>query len=631
MALFQKRNYVKNIENHLYDRANSQDFSHSRHEFEKRDFDTPKEWNNLEEEGRVEEKIKKSGNIFLTIFLIAILFFASSVGIAFYMFSGERNVISEEEIELVIFGLTQVASGVEFSLDINIQNRSAVPLENVELFIEYPIGTRDHDGKTLTSEYISIGTIDAQSFSRKILNQAIFGEEFRAKTIRISMGYRLPGSNSVFKREKDYTVTLITTPLSIVVDSYNEVASGQELSLGITITSNSDRRINNLVLQLEYPFGWTFVSSNPAPSQTNNTWFLPELAPNASYKLNLIGNLSGTDDDLRKFQFKVGILDEGRDLAKVSPITEYIQNILIRQPFLGLAIEWQNGVIDGIINSGERVVGSIRWVNNTNAVIRDATIIMNLSGNALDKNTVRADRGLYSATENIIVWNSRDNSELANIPVGGNGSLRFEFNTIDTREPSQVDLSLNVSGNRVVEGGSQAQVAAIEKTTLKTITNISLASQVLHYSGPFETSGPMPPRVNQETTYTVIWTITNSRNNVDGVTVRTKLPSYVSWKNIVAPSAERITYDPMTGEVVWNAGTVSGGSGFDKSAREIAFMIGFTPSLNQVGSSPMLIDAQTLSGVDSFTQRTLSDRRNSFTTWIVNDPGFKVGEDRVVQ
>ncbi len=632
MAFFQKKNYVDSIEKHLYNRENQNDFTHTSHEFSKKNFEVAKNWQSPTEEEVIDDRIKKGGNIFLTIFMIAILFFAVSLGVAFYMFSGEHNVISEEEIELVVSGITQVASGVEFSLDVNVQNRSNAPLAGVELYIEYPSGTRSADGKNLSNEIVSIGEIASKSFYRKNLSQVLYGEEFTIKTVNIVMEYRLQGSTSVFKREKKYNVSLISTPVSIVVNSLNELSSGQDLELEIVLTSNSDKKMNNLLLQVDYPFGWTFTSANPVASQGNNAWVISELASRGEYKIKVAGKLVGTEDDLRKFQFKVGILDNEKDLTKVSALSEYVQDVAIKQPFLGLAIEWQSGVNSGgIINGGEKVVGNIIWTNNTNAVINDANIILNLSGNALNKNTVKADGGVYDINNDRIVWNSRDNSDLASVSVGKSGSLKFEFNSLDTRENSRVDLSLSVSGNRVLESGSQTQVASIVQETLKTATNISLASQVLHYSGPFETYGPMPPKVGQETGYTVVWTITNSRNDVSGVEVRAKIPSFVSWKNVVSPTSEKISFDQKTGEIVWLAGTVVGGSGFNKTAREVAFMIGLTPTLNQVGSSPLLLDKQTLSGTDSWTGLSLSDSRNSFTTWIINDAGFKMGQDIVAQ
>src|SRR5690606_36507934 len=89
-------------------------------------------------------------------------------------------------------------------------------------------------------------------------------------------------------------------------------------------------------------------------------------------------------------------------------------------------------------------------------------------------------------------------------------------------------------------------------------TDAQFVTEVLHYSSPITNTGPMPPQVGQETTYTIRWNISNSTNVLNNATVRTVLPTGIVWKDVVVPQSERslMQYNTVTREIVWNAGTI---------------------------------------------------------------------------
>ena len=130
----------------------------------------------------------------------------------------------------------------------------------------------------------------------------------------------------------------------------------------------------------------------------------------------------------------------------------------------------------------------------------------------------------------------------------------------------------------------------------------------------------MPPRANQESTYSVIWSLTNSTNDVSQAVLKARLPSYVKWLGNVSPSSEKVSFDSSRGEIVWQIGEAGRGLGSVLPAREVAFQIGFAASLSQVGSSPTLVFDTSLSGLDDFTGQALTFVARELTTRIATDP-----------
>jgi len=160
---------------------------------------------------------------------------------------------------------------------------------------------------------------------------------------------------------------------------------------------------------------------------------------------------------------------------------------------------------------------------------------------------------------------------------------------------------------------------------------VNLSSKALYYEGPLTNTGAMPPQANKETTYTIVWQITNGTNDLSNVKVHATLPAYVTWKDVVSPDGEKIKYDSQKGEITWIAEKVEAGTGISKSPKEVAFQIGFIPSITQVGLFPTLITGAILDATDDFTGSSVNDIENIKSTELKDDPYYEKGQGEVVK
>jgi hypothetical protein len=129
----------------------------------------------------------------------------------------------------------------------------------------------------------------------------------------------------------------------------------------------------------------------------------------------------------------------------------------------------------------------------------------------------------------------------------------------------------------------------------------------------------------------VIWGISNSFNQVSGIEVRAGLPSYVKWTGVYSPGSENISYNQVTNEVVWKAGSVLSNTGASGIKKEVAFQLEFLPSVSQLGTSPVLITAPTLTGIDKSTSGQVRDVGTEGTTNFSQDPTYRSGDGEVVR
>ncbi len=99
------------------------------------------------------------------------------------------------------------------------------------------------------------------------------------------------------------------------------------------------------------------------------------------------------------------------------------------------------------------------------------------------------------------------------------------------------------------------------------------------------------------------------------------------------PQAEvaNVTYNTVTREVVWNVGDVAAGTGSNTPARTLSFKVGVTPGANQLSTSPDLTGEVMMTGTDTFTGSTISLKKRTMTTQLLNDLSTVGANGKVVQ
>jgi hypothetical protein len=638
--MIEDKHKLDKLESKLYSRTNSVEAEYKKHDLQMKSYETPQVWDDDMSEG-IEDSLgnqnnmsRKTKNPFYKLLLGSFVFLAISLAIAFFLVMGGGNNVSADNINIIIGGPIQIGGGQELSLDVGIENKNSVPLQLVDVVLDYPSGSKTADEKRsdLKRERVNIGDVDSGQFSHKIFKSILFGEEGSTQEIKVSIEYRVPGSNAIFQKEKSFTILLNSSPVSIVTKGLKEITSGQSAQFEVTVTSNSDKELKNIVLKAEYPFGYSFKEATPSASDGNDTWKIGTLSPKESRTIKIFGTLQGQNDEERYFKFTLGNASASDDREVGTVLALSSQIISIKKSFLGVDLVLNDSEGDEYATSdGGSVNSAINWINNTPESLANAEFIVVFSGDILDPSSVSVSNGgFYDSSKNTITWDRRGNDDLANITPGGKGRLSFKFNIKNQgKNSAKLKLDVGVKAKRVSEDNVEQQINSAVSKIVKLTTDLHLASKALYFTGPFENSGPMPPKSEQETTYTIVWTVTNNMNNVSDAKVTAKLPSYISWNNIVAPTSESVTFDSVTNDVVWNVGQVPAETGFAKPKKEVAFQVTLKPSITQEGSIPTLIGEQIITGTDNFSEARVTDKRNSINTRLTDDPGYTDGNDIV--
>lgn len=636
---------IEELKNALYSRNAPDLRSRRKFRISEDDNSVQTSWPRQEESSEepvLNTEYKDRSMSFLKKFLIAsAVFCIIAVGSGAYLFFHGANLISANNIDIQVNGPVSIAGGEVTPFTIKVTNNNNVALKLADMAIEFPAGTTDPNDPTkeLKSYKELLGDIPAGGTVSKEVDAILFGEENLQKQIEIAVTYGVQGSTALFTKKKSYDVLINSSPITVTVSSFDEVTSGQEFEFEVNLKSNSKQVLKNVLFKAEYPFGFSYISSDMKPVSGNNLWRIGDIPSGTEKKLIIRGKIQGEDSDTKVFRFTIGAHKSNEPNIIGTQFMTTERSITIEKPFISLSIE-----MDGDSTSADHVVQfnrsksiKVKWFNNLPVAVSNAEIRVKLSGSAYDKEYVMPDLGYFNSAANEIVWNQKTISELGTIPAGGSGTVSF---TVTPKDKSTavnhivdpiVTVTASVSGYRSQETRVPQVVEQVISRNLKVASNVALTGRLVRTVGPFINTGPIPPKVETPTTYTVIWTVDNTSSTATNAEVNATLPAYVKWLNTVSPTTENITYDEKTGTVSWKIGNVETYTYASSKRREVAFQISFSPSANQFNQAPTLVNRAVLKAKDIYTSTDLESVQDPLSTRFSTDPVYKQGNETVVK
>lgn len=578
---------------------------------------------------KIEEKPVTS-RIIKAVFISSFLFFLLTIGLAGYFLMVGKNQVSCENVDILVTGPRTIASGKKLMLDVAVVNRNPVPMRNAVIEVRFPEGTRSVESSSvaLPSTKEQIGTIEKDERVRTTASALLFGQEQTDHEITAVLTYEIDDSNASFSCAQPLTVLISTSPVSLTVEGLEEISSGQEVELEITMTSNSEEVVPDLRLVAKYPFGFEFVSSTPEPMEGNTVWEVGDLAPGMERTVKLHGIVRGQGTEARTIGFSVGEMDKANVEGLATVLQKIDHPLMVTRPFLSLTLELDKNTAPQITSTlGKPISGVLYWENTLADALYDVEIEAHLNGAMLNLGSVGGS-GFFRSIDKTIIWTPQTNSNFRMIEAGETGRVSFDFMTKPFEDDTSVsnpemkiDFSIRarrISDNIPVPQNLQEQ----SKRSILFDTDLAFKAYAVYGVGPFTNTGPHPPKVDEQTTYTIMWEVTNSTNDVNGATLVGELPLYVNWLHTVTPNTESVTYNPVTREVIWSLGKVERSTGNQVATRQISFQVATIPSISQLKEDINIVNELVLQGVDTFTKNTLTSKQVLINTRLVNDPYF---------
>ncbi|HEY4500799.1 MAG TPA: hypothetical protein VJI70_00840 [Candidatus Paceibacterota bacterium] len=561
-------------------------------------------------------------------FIAAFAFFIVALGAAGYFFYFGGNSVSVDKITIDVQGPTTIAGGDIVPLSLTITNRNPVSIENATIEITFPNGTKSADGKLSSYPRYTenLGPLASGATVTRSIKAIIFGGAGQALILPASFSFGTGGSKTVFVKKTSYALAISSTPLSVSVDTLSETVSGKLLTLSLTVRSNATISLNNVVLTSAFPFG--FVTSGSSLPMSGSNFLIGTLQPGESKTIILTGTLIGQDNEQRVFHFTVGTSKTASDQTLAVSYMTQDATITIAAPFITTTLALNGDTIPNIVvNPGSSQNVTISYANTLSTSVTNAMISITLSGSAVDYDSIRTENGFYRSADRTIVFSRDTDPSLATLAPGASGIGSFSFSTLPSvalAPAPTVILATSVSGTRVGQSNVPEEVSASNVRTVKVATSAVLSSSTLHSSGLLKNTGPIPPRANVATTYTIQWNVRNTGSAIADGVVNATLPNYISYTGLTAGSGS-FSYDSASHTVSWNVGDIAQGV-----SAQGTFQVSITPSTSQKGEAPALTNGISFSGYDRFAGVQISASTEPSTTETKGDPGY-IAASAIVQ
>ncbi len=578
-------------------------------------YQTPHEWAQVAAERRWRPFAFLSKFSPLEILFAGSIIFVVAAGFisALLVFSGS-NTVSTRNVSVSVVGPTSVRAGEEVTLQVIVTNQNAVPMNLTDLLVEYPPGTRSPLDVSieLPRSRESLGTIEPGESVNRTVKAVMFGTAGDSLAVSVIAEYRVPSSNAVFQSATEYRTTVSQSPATIAVESLSEVVSGQETQLVVVVESNASENLTGMLLTATYPPGFKFVSSTPKPLGGSTVWDLGDIEPSGSRKVIIRGSFTGEDGDDRVVHFTAGTKKREDPTALAAPLAANDVVLKIAKPFISVQLAL-NGVVreTASVARGSQVKVEARWSNNLPVRIQDVEIQVKLSGSILNKSSVRTGQGFYRSSDNTVIFNKGSDPRLADLEPGATGESTFEFGTFPVGQGSYqsptVELRATVSGNRSSEGGVVDTVASSAETRVTVETDLALSSVLTRVLGP------VPPKVETETVYTVTWLLNNSANAIANTVLTATLPDFVVWKG--AASSGAVSYNENNRTLTWTIGDMNA-----NTTQSLFFNVSVTPSVTQLHQVVPLVENIRISAFDRFIRQNIERPMPAVTTQTGTGP-----------
>ena len=522
---------------------------------------------------------------------------------AFGYFYSKEHIYSKDILKLEILGPQEANTFDEVNYIVKFKNNGNFRLEDLKLIFQYPENTflEGSEIKEMKLDDLYPGQEKTISFKGRLV-----GKEGEIKIAKAKLIFRPKELKSFYESDTTFTTTIKKFPLSFDLDIPPKAESGKDIQLTINYFSNLDFPVSSLGIMVAYPDGFDFKKSEPS-SLDKEQFEIGTLNKGEGGRIKIQGKLSGNIKEEKVFKVTLGVWENGNFV----PVKEIAKAVEITTPSLYISQEI-NGNPQYIASPGDLLHYIIGVRNIGEEPQTDLFVVVKLEGKAFDLSTLKSVEGDFKPGDNSLIFDWRKVSDLQYIEPQQEVKLEFWVKLKDDWGYLPEDKNSTIT--------TKIYISQIREEFETKVNSRLLVIQKGYFQDEiFGNSGPIPPRVREGTTYTITWQVKNYYNKVKDVKVKSNLPKNVELTGKIFPENEtsEFTYDPQSREIVWSIGDLDPGT--LENGPNISFQVKLTPSEDQRGKTPNIIEEAKILGEDEFTGEEIEDTSPSINTTLSDD------------
>lgn len=568
-------------------------------------------------------KAQRRKRIFIRtlITVLAIGIFAGGVWLTIWYRSTQQ--VDQSDIGVQVAAPERFTAGGVLTYTVTVTNNSRVEWGTVDVAFTLPIGfsyqssipqgQASEENVTVSLSGLASGASENFTVSGRLI-----GEEGSTALARAEVSI----SPKKFPKEKiiqsQTAKTLISAiPLEVSVEAAKSAAAGERIAAIIHVRNLSDTPIEGAVLKLSPAAGMQLAIEDTGFSADfsviDSFWRLPTIQPLDEVVRYSVLYVSGNSGDQRQLSILVNQDQKNqtftlREIAHVISVTS--SQLTVQQMF--------NNDTTGkfTVFAGQRIDGVITYKNTGATGLTDAIVKVKFEGTGLDASTIKLNSGAYDPITNTITWTAASVPGLKNILPGTEGKIAYSFNILPyakfplapNGKNQQLIATASLDSPDLPKPTGQTRQVISDRFFLPVTTSFLLGIDAFYDDGRLgiTSSGPIPPKVGEQTTYTVRTRMGSSLNDIENAKVVIVLPDGVSYTNQMYKTIGDVDYNSRTNTLVWSMPLLEGLVGRAVPLHELNIQVAITPGANVKGKTVQFVQSINATGTDSFTDKAVS-------------------------
>lgn len=508
------------------------------------------------------------------------LLFIAAVG-GFYYWNQRPTIKVNNSLELTVSGPSEIISGEQAVYKVKYKNLDLVPLKKMELSVKWPAGFYFDEASVSPSDINAttwdLADLDPGKEVEFEIKGQLVGNKDEQLTASFVLQYQPDNFSSDFNVAQEIATKINDSKLVLSLAGPDKTLINTEQEFQVKYKNLTNEIISGLSLDILYPDDLDL--KGVSPNKEGDYWVV-ELQPNEEKVVVIKGSFASDSKTEQKFVAELGskVNDKFRRLNRAE------KNIAVINPQFSVSLKINNRPDNQTVNWGDTLRYELEVVNNSDTDINDVQITALLDGLVLDWSSLDS---IAQHDGSKLVWNKQVDKELAVWTKGQTKNFTWLIKVVNNPQADRMldnIIKINIDGLPTWE-------QVVEPLTLTVGESLTFNNGIYwDLAGRRVGSGLVPPQVGVETSYLVVWSLSEETGDFNAVKVESTLPPNVSFIEETDVQEGVLTFDPDTRNLVWDL------PAFDKVIlpTTASFLIEIKPASADQGQAMALLNSTTV-------------------------------------
>ena len=517
----------------------------------------------------------------------------------------------------------EIVSGAPSTLVIRFENKTGEELRDANLVFEFPAhfllqeivspphreegsafatASEDKSGVVVAiGDTIAIGTVPVGGTGSVKIRGVMFGPVGGEQTFRSILTFVHGAKNVAGQKADERTFSPSKSTLELSLSLPEKILAFQPINGMLTYKNTGEIDYPEVTVAPEWPAGFIFVSADEP--MRDNLFVIPALTAGTEGTTHFVGRLGNVTEPLA-FRFRPSFTF-GADSYEQETLTQTAEVV-------PLPIKITHSVDNDSVRPGGSAKVTVTYENVGDVAVEDLRLSV-------------ATDSPFAATKTVEANYKQSHPELAKVEPGQSGTitvsipLRSSIEQSATKVYENVPFATTASATFDMDELSQATVSDSPITT--TMTSPLVLSSFARYATPSGDQigrGPLPPTVDEETSYWIFWNVRGTTNALRNVRIEGALGPNVAFTGRQTDSIDGGVIETGN-QIIWSVDSLSPTLSPDSKIVGVAFEVSVLPTIDQVGTMPTLLKNIRVTATDAVTGAFVSASGATITTSLPDD------------